>query len=697
MNDWKLRDKYDIRLDSEMNGYRNKVLILIILSLTLTLKISGKASILRDLTAEPTFNHRGDLIYFYRNIDDKIRLETLKFQTEESSTKTIPLGEKAFSPVIKKDRKGQIWVAWEEWEYDHSRIYLGRLEEDKIIHSRLIWGGEGFNLSPYLSFDMDDNPWIVWVNYKDSQYKVFVHEIIKKNTWVINSPFVSSAFTPQITTDLNNHVWVFWSGKDKGEEEIFYRVFDKYNWLPLSKIAREKKLPQINPSITLDQKGFIWLTWSGYDGKDYEIYCKFWNGGKWSRIINITNNHQRDDVYPSISVTSNNILIVAWTQSGKEGSHIYIKFLENDSWSEKIKISYSRGQNIFPRIDVKEEKIGITWQFQNEIKAKIISFYQLKERELLDESPSETHIIYNPYLNEDKYIGFGDSITYGYIHYKKAPEKGYLPRLEILLDQNFGDTEVVNEGKPGEITQNGLGRIRSVIRTHLARYLLLMEGTNDVAFKRISVDTIVFNLEQMVKRCIEFGVFPAIATIIPRNDWKWHSKFFRDRIFYLNEKIRELASNFPIPLVDHFNLFYYYPEEKGGWESLLSDYNHPSEEGYQLMAEEWFEEIKNFPFPPIDFQVKRAYDEILFYKELGNDISWEDNPKIHDRNRIEAYIIYRKKIEEANDQFKILQIVYDKLNYFDKDIVPSAQCMYVVSTLRTDEVEGPCTEPKQDH
>ena len=680
-----------------MKAYINKAFLFLILSLALTSKISGKSLILRDLTVASTFNQQGDLIYIYKNIDRKIRLETLEFQTEESFARTLPLGEKAFSPVIKKDSMGQIWLAWEEWESDHSKIFLGRLEEDKIIHSQLISEEGGHNLCPDLCFDLNNNPWLVWINYKDAQYRVFVHDTLLKNTWVVNFPLLSSAFGPQIAIDLNHHVWVFWSGKDKREEQIYYSIFDQYTWSPIRKITRENKFPQINPSITIDTKGFIWITWSGYDGQDYEIYCKFWDGEKWSENIDITNNHQRDDSFPSVSISSNNVLIVAWSQSGKEGSHIYFKYLENESWSERIKISQTQGQNIFPRIAVEGEKIGIVWQFQNEIKSKFIFFNQWPEKKSLGASPFQARLIYNPSLDEDKYICFGDSITYGYIHYEAAPEKSYPPRLEMLLDQNFGSTEVVNEGWPGEITQNGLGRIENVIRNHMGRYLLLMEGTNDIIFKRISIDTTVFNLKQMVKRCIDFGVFPAIATIIPRNDWKWRNKFFRNRIFYLNEKIRELANNFPIPLVDQFDLFYSYPEEKGGWESLLSDYNHPSEEGYQLMAEEWFEEIKNFPFPPIHIRVKRTYNEILFFRELGNAISWDDNLKIFDMNEIEAYKIYRKRAEEGNNLFKIIQIIHGKRNYFDKDIDPSDQYVYVISTLRKDKVEGPCSVPKQDH
>jgi len=518
-----------------MKEYRNKAFVLLALFLILTFESEGKPSISKGQIAEPAFNHQGDLIYIYNNTEEKISLETLKFQTKESFSLTIPLGEKSRSPIIKKDRKGQIWVVWEEWEADRSSIFLGQLKENKIIHSQLIYEAEGINICPDLSFDSNDNPGIVWINYKGRQYKVFVRESISRNIWLINFPLLSSAFNPQIITDLQDHVWVFWSGRDNKNEEIYYRVFNQYDWTPLNTINLQSNFPQINPTITLDGKGFIWLAWSGYDGKDYEIYCKFWNGKEWSKIIGITDNSKKDDSFPCISIVSDDIPIIAWTQSGGEGSQVCIKYSENNSWSEEIKISPKRGQNIFPKIVVERERIGIIWLSQNEIESELILFHQLKEKKPPDESFFKIHIIYNPSLNEDKYIGFGDSITYGYIYYEEAPEKGYIPRLEILLDQNFGDTEVVNEGWPGEITQNGLARIDKVIGNHMARYLLLMEGTNDVVFKRISMDTTAFNLEQMVKKCIDFGLFPALATIIPRNDWRWHREFFRDRIFYLKE------------------------------------------------------------------------------------------------------------------------------------------------------------------
>jgi len=123
-----------------MKEYRNKAFVLLALFLILTFESEGKPSISKGQIAEPAFNHQGDLIYIYNNTEEKISLETLKFQTKESFSLTIPLGEKSRSPIIKKDRKGQIWVVWEEWEADRSSIFLGQLKENKIIPDNLKMG-----------------------------------------------------------------------------------------------------------------------------------------------------------------------------------------------------------------------------------------------------------------------------------------------------------------------------------------------------------------------------------------------------------------------------------------------------------------------------------------------------------------------------------------------------------------------------
>jgi len=113
-----------------------------------------------------------------------------------------------------------------------------------------------------------------------------------------------------------------------------------------------------------------------------------------------------------------------------------------------------------------------------------------------------------------------------------------------------------------------------------------MEGTNDVKDETISMDTAAFNLEQMVERCLSFGMTVFLASIIKKDLWE----YYKDRILGLNDKIESIASSLSIDFVDQFEAFWDNQDIPGG---LYSDATHPNEVGYQLMAETWYEALIN--------------------------------------------------------------------------------------------------------
>jgi lysophospholipase L1-like esterase len=198
-------------------------------------------------------------------------------------------------------------------------------------------------------------------------------------------------------------------------------------------------------------------------------------------------------------------------------------------------------------------------------------------------------------LDYKKFIGFGDSITYGTINKQEAPELGYIPRLQPLLDEwLYKGAEVINEGVPGAETWEAVAWIEPVILTHLGKYLLFHYGTNDVIHLDIPTSAVVYNIKYMITKALEYHVQPVLTTLIPRNGGAKEA-LHRERGLAVSQGIEELAQSLDIPLIDLWDIFLYYPANAGGYMSLMSDNVHPSEKGYQLMAEEWLQALLGLP------------------------------------------------------------------------------------------------------
>jgi hypothetical protein len=222
----------------------------------------------------------------------------------------------------------------------------------------------------------------------------------------------------------------------------------------------------------------------------------------------------------------------------------------------------------------------------------------------------------------------------------------------------------------------------------------------------------------MAEKCLNSGLFPAIATIIPRRDERWAKPQIRERHNYLIQKIREIAPELSIPLVEMHDAFLNYPAEDGGLLSLLSeDLKHPNEKGYQFMAEMWFGQIEDYPFPPQNLRVKRRDFTInppFEAARLGTENSgpqiqqvglsagrinlvlWSPNRKITDPSIIKGYKIYRRWVEEPNSAFRFIAFVAGETRYIDDEIAPGRNYAYTVSTVRTDQIEGPSSNIVRD-
>ncbi len=194
--------------------------------------------------------------------------------------------------------------------------------------------------------------------------------------------------------------------------------------------------------------------------------------------------------------------------------------------------------------------------------------------------------------DETVIFAFGDSITQGWNSDTHSDEAGgYRLILEELLDTQVEPSVIYDFGYGGETTDHALTRLPFVL-TFIGDRILIMFGTNDISHG-VSINTALFNLEQMLGLCLEDETAPMISTIIPRvNDPRDPDNALAQQ---LNAGIAVLAQRDGVEFCDNWETFYTYLP---GYRFLYSDQLHPNALGYQLMAETWFGALARLKPPP---------------------------------------------------------------------------------------------------
>jgi lysophospholipase L1-like esterase len=201
-----------------------------------------------------------------------------------------------------------------------------------------------------------------------------------------------------------------------------------------------------------------------------------------------------------------------------------------------------------------------------------------------------------PRLSATNFVAFGNSITEG-----KSPsgdlQKSYPENLRELLTARYvlQTFVVVNAGCGGEFTiaassstcTGGVIRLPEVLDSLRPEVVLLEEGINDLNDGGTSaIAGMIDGLRTMIHEAKDRGVRVFVATLPPEREGGSRATAFA-ALPTANDQIRILASNEQVPLVDLFNGF-------GGTADPYIDVDglHPTEQGYQKMAQLFFDAIR---------------------------------------------------------------------------------------------------------
>lgn len=159
---------------------------------------------------------------------------------------------------------------------------------------------------------------------------------------------------------------------------------------------------------------------------------------------------------------------------------------------------------------------------------------------------------------DTKVLAFGDSITNGY---NVDSEKSYPSQLSKLLQ-----TEVINEGRNGELSSEGVKRLPALLEKHKPQILLICHGGNDI-IKRRSLIKAKENIASMIKIARKKNI-QVILVGVPKLEIV---TITTAEIYY------ELSQELNVPLDTTL-------EEILNDNNLKLDQIHPNEKGYKVLA-----------------------------------------------------------------------------------------------------------------
>jgi lysophospholipase L1-like esterase len=215
------------------------------------------------------------------------------------------------------------------------------------------------------------------------------------------------------------------------------------------------------------------------------------------------------------------------------------------------------------------------------------------------------NVVRLPTLEATRFLAFGDSITAGEVTVPigtmgdtpgilpliVVPSASYpsrlLPQLQARYTTQAAELVMVNEGKPAESATSGVPRLGQVLANGNHEVLLLLHGYNDMLGSGASaIPRVSRALDDMARDARARGLRVYLAMLTPPIPGRQRS--IPDAVIrQMNDEIRVIAAGEDAELVDLYTALAPDLTRYIGVDGL-----HPTEAGYQRMADEFFVRIR---------------------------------------------------------------------------------------------------------
>lgn len=174
------------------------------------------------------------------------------------------------------------WGRRDEGEYN---IYISQQQRGSWSEPKKLSGSPNPEILPAVGADAQGDTWVVWTELLGGHSRLhFRHQL--GGTWYADKHLntnTTSDIAPALLMAPDGLPWLAWAGFDGEDDDIYYTRWLGDNWAEPERVNLDDDVPDILPSLSLDDQDAISISWFGFDGHEYIEFRSKYLEGNWTQ------------------------------------------------------------------------------------------------------------------------------------------------------------------------------------------------------------------------------------------------------------------------------------------------------------------------------------------------------------------------------------------------------------------------------
>jgi len=289
-----------------------------------------------------------------------------------SETRLTTHPKSDWAPSATQTSDGHIWVVWHAYRNGEADLYYSIYNGTSWSQAYQLTTDPNQDGTPSIAEINDGTIWVVWTSNRTGNFDIFYKTSSNRGlSWSNDIPLTTDAaddMAPSIAQISDGRIWVVWSSKRTGNDDVFYKVSsDKgATWTGDVQLTHDFD-PDRAPSIMQTREGVIWVVWHSYRVGGSEIFYKTSsdNGLSWSSDARLTKDPDYD-LNPSVMQARDGNVWVVWQSdriaiNGVPQDDIFYKIYDGSLWSNDTPLTANESDDMMP--SVMQSKNLAIWVF----------------------------------------------------------------------------------------------------------------------------------------------------------------------------------------------------------------------------------------------------------------------------------------------------------------------------------------------